>query len=237
MRAAGILDDINLDWDDNYAMLVKYIEIYNGLPSSKSLDEEIARLGTWCVYQRTRNRQGVLAADKIERLQTVGFWETTSLDTKWFEICDTVKEYIVKTHHLPVLPYIKGKVNFKTQSQLGNWCRAQVRAQKSGKLSPRKQQLLDEMKFWDHVSDILVSSNEWREKQKNIRWNEKLEEVKAFKKREKRLPSQCAEGDEKKLGIWIHHQRTAYKAEKLNEAQVKKLIAIGIIKTLPKAEQ
>jgi len=101
-------------------------------------------------------------------------------------------------------------------SQLGSWVKSQRQLYKKNKLSPERIKLLNEIGF------------EW-ECRKVVGWNERLEELKAYKL----LNGNCnisTYGKTSKnvqLGNWVENQRTAYKKGKLSSEQIESMNGIG----------
>ena len=97
-------------------------------------------LGGWVNKQRHVKRQGKLSEERIKLLEKIGFiWEP--LKQQWQDYYKELKQYIKDNGHA-LVP--------QSHPTLGIWTAKQRQAKKSGKLSQKKIQLLEDIGFiWD----------------------------------------------------------------------------------------
>ena len=131
-----VWDPLETDWLEKYQALVLYAE-ENG---NSDIPQRHSTLGDWVTKQRRAYKNNKLPIDKIDLLNKVAFtWDP--LEKEWRNKYEQLKEYI-KSHG-------DTRVPAKHQT-LGNWVSVQRKNMKSGDLSERRIQLLNEIGFiWD----------------------------------------------------------------------------------------
>ncbi|KAJ1450291.1 helicase associated domain-containing protein, partial [Pelagophyceae sp. CCMP2097] len=100
------------------------------------------KLGSWTSTQRLARKAGKLSAERIERLESVGFvWDTPATD--WNAHFDQLAAYRAAEGH-SVVP-----TKFVTAdgNKLGSWVSMQQLARKEGKLSPERIERLEAVGF------------------------------------------------------------------------------------------
>ena len=215
---AGLFKHTRITWNASYEMLKQFIQHNHGMPSSKSTNALEARLGTWSAYQRSRHRKGQMDPLQEQKLKEIGFWDYTSLDKQWFDTYNRVKTYYNETGYLPSRCSIKLPIEGASHALLKAWCIRQEA--RFDTLSDEKKMLLEKINF---------TKLQKAERNKTI-WFSTLSEVIAFRKSNGKLPSQYhSEGVEKKLGIWLQHQKAAYKNNQLSNSKRIALINSGVL--------
>jgi len=108
----------------------------------------LAQLGQWVGYQRTSYRKEKLAADRISRLESVGFaWNQN--DENWMKMYNRLLIY--KNEHEDC----NVPEGYNRDPKLGCWVkkkRNQHNDDNTGthKLSPKKLQLLNDINFFEY---------------------------------------------------------------------------------------
>ena len=126
----------------------------------------------------------------------------------WHSVYDLLKEYIEKFKILPARNTLYKGYN------LGTWLNTQRQLLYNSKLSKDKVKLLNDMNVFDSSRDGL--------------WHQNYRLVKEYKKKYKKLPSARTIYKDKKIGLWLSTQKTAYKRRKLSAYKINLLIKIGV---------
>jgi hypothetical protein len=134
------------NWDRQFAHLQQYREENpNRWPERDEEYPKGNKLGVWYQTQRTRYRKGKLAADRIERLRSVGF-SFESLENKNWERWNTqyrlLCEFQAKHNRSPYWTE-----EYPDGNRIGNWCLTQRRALRTGRLEQQREVLLREIGF------------------------------------------------------------------------------------------
>lgn len=105
-----------------------------------------------------------------------------------------------------------------TEASLGRWLARQRYALSQGRLDDVRQRQLDELGEWRQPARTYRDAK---------RWKLSLEDLVTFRSRSNRLPSYKHYSDEaeRRLGIWLHHQRQAASAGTLTSQRVADLDA------------
>jgi hypothetical protein len=157
-------------------------------------------------------KKGELPADKIERLERLGF-EWFPYEADWEAMFGTLTAY--KQAH--------GDCNvpnrWKDNPELGVWCSTQRYAYNKNKQSTDRVKRLEQLGFeWNPLKDV------WDES-----WEEKFAALTAYKQvhGDCNVPWQWK--NDPKLGTWCDHQRRGYKNDKLSADHVKRLEQLGFV--------
>lgn len=176
---AECLDSLGMSWDEWYGELLAYKEKHGGFRVSAS---QQTGLGSWVSNQRTNFHNGVLEADRIHRLNEIGFvWDL--LELQWEE---RFKELMVyEAEH--------GSMNVPQRwpGGLGSWINNQRQDEKNGELPLTRKERLNSIDFiWNPI--------EWN-------WNKRYQELSAYKDAHGNLD--VTYGDESGLNSWMKLQR------------------------------
>ena len=159
-------------------------------------------LGQWVSTQRKRKSEGMLSDERIHLLDDIGFvWD--QFEQEWQENYRHLKQYADANGNTSVA---------HDHPMLGNWISLQRTVRKTGKLSSKRIQLLDEIGFiWD---------------QRDYEWQEKYALVKQYldENGDAKIPARHPT-----LGKWISTQRYEKKKGQLTDERIQLLDAIGII--------
>ena len=165
-------------------------------------------LGTWCHTQRGAYKDNRLSADRIKRLEQLGFkWDL--LVVTWEEMYAELSTY-KQTHSDSNVP-----AGWKDNPKLGMWCGKQRQAYRKNDLSPDQIKRLDQIGFvWDLIVDY---------------WGEMYAALSAYKQIHGDCHVPAGWKDNPKLGSWCANQRTRYKNRKLSADRVKRLEQLGFV--------
>ncbi|GMH85539.1 hypothetical protein TrST_g10508 [Triparma strigata] len=209
-----VWDPLAAGWEENFQELVEYKKAKGDcLVPNKFETIEGVKLGRWVGTQREAYKKGNLSAEKIKRLEDVGFvWDP--LEVEWEENFQALMNY-KKEEGDCLVPF-----DLKTVegTKLGNWVANQRNAyKKKGKLSADRLGMLEEVGFvWDPYEAA---------------WEENFQSLVNYKKEEGDCLVQATfktvEG--LTLGSWVSGQRVAYKNGKLSADRVEMLEEIGFV--------
>ena len=132
----------NKKWEQTFNLMVEFKDEYGRLPYSFETFKHV-NLGTWCAYQRVRNKKNLLEQSRIDALNSIGFiWDLD--EYLWMCKYNLLKEYIEEFGKQPSVRTVYKDVN------LGAWCMVQRgcdRGYFKGKLTEERVQLLDKINF------------------------------------------------------------------------------------------
>ena len=182
-----------LDWEENYAKVKAYLEVYNRYPVQKSENKTEKRLSRWCTNQRTLYRKGTLQKhpDKIKKLEEINFeWHTPRY---WERMYMKFKVFLEDYNKYPraVTDDNKEKILYK-------WLKNQMRDYRNGTLQ----------KHPDRIKKLEYINFEWDTS--SAQWEEMYEKYAAFKRKHNREPRFVGDEIERKLARWCGVQRSNY---------------------------
>jgi len=190
--------EIDMDefWEENRQKVMAYKKKEGEIPSYSQ-----GSLGRWCDTQRQNYKKGKLSSERIAALESIeGWYWEIDLDKLWEE------------NRQKVIAYKKKEGEFPPQKQgpLGIWCSTQRKNYKKGKLSSERIAALESIEGWYWEIDM----DEF--------WEENLQQVIAYKKKEGEFPPQ----KQGSLGTWCNQQRQNYKKGKLSPERIAALESI-----------
>lgn len=210
-RQIDQLDSISFCWDHDAA---QWEEAFDALKAfhkheghckvAQLFSTNGLKLGSWVARQRqTRNS---LSADKISRLNQLGFiWDPFA--EQWEEAFEALKIFHKREGHCRVVA--QSVIN---GFRLGSW--VSLQRSKKSQLSADQIDRLDSLGFtWDPHAQL---------------WEESFLALQKFRKREGHCRvSQSFEADGVKLGAWVSKQRQ--KKSSLSPDRIKRLNSLGFI--------
>jgi len=130
---------LDATWKEMFAVLSSYKQIHGDCNVPVEWLEN-PELGQWCYVQRRTFRKNKISAERIQRLEQLGFvWER--LETRWDEMFAALSSY-KQTY---------GNCNVSTTSKefqkLGQWCSGQRKTYKENRLPPARVQRLEQLGF------------------------------------------------------------------------------------------
>jgi len=211
-------------WDERLQELTKY-RAGNGSCNVPNKWKGNPALGKWVnaqrQYYRTKNegKPSSLTAERIARLEAIGFeWTLRSL-TPWDSRLEELKDYKAEHGHVQV------PQKDKTHKGLARWVdtqRQQHRLKKEGK----KSQITD-----DRIAKLDDIGMKWVVTDPHS-WETRYQELKEYKARTGDCNVPMRKG-QPQLGEWVGQQRKAYKLKKeekqsaMTEERMEKLNKIG----------
>ena len=184
-------------WEDRLAEVAAFKE-KNGHCEIPLNYPDNPKLGRFVNSMRTQRNSGRLAADRIAKLDALGFaWGTSGRE----EVAGEGITRAWKTRFDELLQYKQthGNCNVPTEwrenPQLGHWVSHQRGFWKRGTLHPERQRWLDKIGF------------DWRSGDSKDAWLIRFEQLKAYKQRfgDWHVPRKWKENPQ--LGMWVALQR------------------------------
>jgi len=126
-------------WKQMYQELVEYHQAYGDCNVPRYYSEN-RQLAIWVYGQRQRNNRGNLDAEKIEKLDELGFSWNPDQDF-WDKMYDALVEYKEKYGHCNV------PQKYSSNPQLATWVSSQRRSMKKDRLSPERIKKLNQLGF------------------------------------------------------------------------------------------
>ena len=211
--AIGIQEYRSQNWYENLNTVKEYMDLNDKLPSSKSNNCKIKRMGIWCTTQRSnyKNNKHTMKNEEIKRS-----WEEFIKDEKykhyfktneelWHENLNTVKEYMDLNETLPSKTSKDNKI--KT---LGMWYSRQDQNYKNNKQIMKNE---DIKRSWEDF----IKDEKYKHyfKTNEELWHENLNTVKEYMDLNETLPSKTSKDNKiKTLGMWYSRQDQNYKNNK-----------------------
>jgi hypothetical protein len=126
-------------WKQMYQELVEYHQAHGDCNVPRDYSEN-PQLATWVGGQRQRNNRGNLDAEKIEKLDELGFsWNPK--EDQWNQMLDTLVAYKEELGDCNV------PRKYSSNPQLATWVSSQRRSMKKDRLSPERIKKLNQLGF------------------------------------------------------------------------------------------
>ena len=206
------LDALGFEWDP-YATL--WEEMFTRLARYKKQAgdcnvpdkwEEDPQLATWIGNQRHRRKSGSLSADRIQRLEALGFeWELDA--ARWEEMFSCLVQFKERHGHCNVPD------KWRENAQLGSWVKHQRHFRKRNHLSA------------DHIQRLEALGFEWE--LGATRWEEMFARLFRYKDRNGHCNVPKKWEKDPQLGGWVSKQRLNAKQGRLLAKYVQRLEALG----------
>jgi hypothetical protein len=205
-------------------------------PPSTLVHSDGFRLGAWMAQQRHRYRNGRLAPERIEALESAGItWEFTtrrlSLDVtaRWWARLDAVAAFAARTGSAP-------RVTDRDQDgfNLGDWLCRQREALADQRLTADQVAALDALPFTWRIAD---DSGRWRPDDEVFR--QRVEALAAYAAAHGHAnpPQQYRTPDGYALGQWLADQRWYRRQGRLAEHREQALSDLGVAWNPPRTRR
>jgi hypothetical protein len=203
-------------WEDRLEDLAKF-KAKHGHCDVPFEYPEIPKLGQFVNNTRNQRRDGKLSADRIAKLEALGFaWSSSKyrigedgMNAAWKSRFDELRHY-KQTYGNCEVPS-----NWKENTPLANWVSAQRRLKKSGELHPERVKLLEEIGFtWELASP-------------RQSWETRYAELLQFRKIHGNCDVPSNYPENMALGAWVYKQRQNKKSGKLSPEQEQLLNEAG----------
>jgi hypothetical protein len=196
-------------WEQMFAALTAYKQAHGNCNVPHRWKDH-PTLGKWCGTQRRNYNDNKLSADRVKRLEQIGFvWDplTIAWDETWEEMYAALTAY-KQTHGDCNVPAI-----WKDNFQLGHWCSRQRTFHKKTKLSTDQIKRLEQLGFmWDPLTAA---------------WEEMFAALTVYKRARGDCDVPQRWESNPKLASWCANQRTRYKKRKLPADCIKRLERLG----------
>jgi superfamily II DNA or RNA helicase len=204
-------------WEDRLAEVAAFKAKHGHCEMPMNMPDN-PKLGRFVNNMRTQRNSGRLSADRIAKLDALGFaWGSSSRE----EVAGAGINRAWKKRFDELLQYRNAHGNCDVPNewcenpQLGHWVNHQRGFYKRGKLHPERQRRLDEIGF------------DWHSDSRLEEWATRFAQLKAYKDRfgNCRVPVKWQENPQ--LGKWVAKQRHELKKGRLSPEKVQMLHEIG----------
>jgi len=193
-----------LHWEKMFAAFKQYKKDHGTVQFVNK--KEYKSLGDWIVQQRQLRAKGVLAHDRVRRLEALGFlWANTLLSTLWMRKYEELIQLKKKHGHLNFSP--------AKHRQMVTWIRKQRARKKLGRISDEQLQLLNKIGFT------------WEDNRQS-RWDKSYQRLAQYKKVHGTV--QVKETLDSGLFRWLSKQRQKNKTGSLPAERVQRLKKLGV---------
>jgi hypothetical protein len=204
----GVHVHVQEPWNTMYQRLVAYKDEHKTTVVSKSID---SKLCTWIAMQRLSKKKSRLSSERIALLDSIEFvWEIRSMegwDEMYLRLC-TYREQ----HDSTDVPQ-----RYDQDRALGIWVRTQRASCKNGSVPEQRLKLLNSIDF------MLESQHS------PIRWDKMYRRLCTYREQHNSTEVPKEYDQDRKLGNWVHSQRTAYKKGELLQQREDLLNEIGFV--------
>jgi hypothetical protein len=189
-------------WNEFFEALSAYKLAYGNCNVPRGWPKN-SKLATWCAHQRNEYQKGKLSADRIQRLNELGF-KWNPFDAAWERMFAALSAYKQAQGDCDV------PQRWESNRELGTWCGTQRRIYKTHELSVDRAQRLEQLGFvWDQLASA---------------WEEMFAALLACQQKygDCTVPNNMPE-----LSLWCSRQRSAYKNNELPSERIKRLEGVG----------
>ena len=198
-------DPFSSDWDRLYNVLVAY-KAEHGDCRVPAIYKNLKELGIWVSNQRSAYSTGTLNAERISKLQALGFeWDPFNSD--WERLFMELEDY--KNNHGDCLV----PQRFKENKTLGAWVNIQRLKRSKGSLSIDRIARLDALSFeWDPLSSD---------------WERSFSALTNHYSKYGNCRVSSHSENYRELGYWVSRQRKFYSNRTLSQERISRLEALG----------
>jgi len=218
-------------WERRYAELVAYAHEHGDTNVSKS---ENKMLNHWRDVQRQFRKKGTLSAERIARLDEIGFeWEASHMMgmereaaqvQAWEERLERLRAFHARCGHTQM------PQGWPEDRELGTWVSTQRRAKSHGYLLPEREARLEELGFdWQPVKARMRIARRERNYPATLKvlWEQRYAELVAFHEEHGHCRVPTKKPEVQALCKWCYSQRHFRRDGKLLAERVAKLDALG----------
>ena len=200
-----IWDPHTAAWEEQFAELIKFIEVHNHSNVPKEYPKNPA-LGAWISKQRKLFNQNKLSTERIERLEKIGMLWNPRL-SRWDKNYNELASFKSQYGHFNILKVHPEKTNFD------HWMKTQRVVYKSGKLSIERIEKLEAIGFiWDPI---------------DTEWESFFIALCEFKNNTGHCKVPARYSLNKKLGSWVSLIRASFHEGRLPDDKINRLESIG----------
>jgi len=195
---AECLESLGISWDERFGELLAYKNAHGHVLVPKT---GLTALDVWVSLQRQTQKSGGLSAERVRRLDEIGF-EWDPLEKAWEAKFNEMVAY--KAEHGDT------NVSQNYSNDLCEWVATQRKNKKNEKLLPERERRLNEIGFvWDALEDA---------------WESKFTELVAYKAKHGNLEVAATLLG---LGAWVANQRQNLRRGILSSERKAQLDGIG----------
>ncbi len=207
---------LNEHWERRFQELLKYKERFGDCQVPVRWKDN-APLGHWVEIQRAWHRQGKVRADRVKRLEEIGFqWAVApyfngSRKDHWEKRCAELEDYKKRFGHYDV------PTNWPENPDLSKWVMRQRHEMLFGPISEDRKRLLEAVGFARERTHTYL---------KDL-WDRRFQELLAYKSRfgHCNVPARWKENTP--LGHWVEVQRAFRRKGKLGAERIRRLDEAG----------
>jgi len=219
-KYSNVLDPVQ-DWKNKHQKMCLYIDKLGKRPSFDSKDKEEKRLGKWVAHQKENyDQRGTEFSKKIMKTnpEIWNIWKNMLSNEKYSNVLDPVQDW--KNKHQKMCLHIdklgkrpSDKSKDQEEKRLGKWVTHQKENYDQRGTEFSKQIMKTNPEIWNIWTNMLSD-----EKYSNVlvlnpvqNWkNNHIKMCEFIEKKGKSPSSSSKEPIEKRLGIWIGHQKKNY---------------------------
>lgn len=190
-------------WDYMFERLKSFMEVNKRIPNRKD-----GELGIWRNKQCQNYRDGILTPTHASKLQSIGI--KLKIKKEWGEWYETLKKFIKDKKREP-------RSKNKEESAVYSWLHRQRQEYKEGKLEEYQIIALKDLKISLEYSSYEIAEED--------RFYSKLEKVKQYVKKHKKLPKIK---ENQVLYNWINGEKQKIREGTIKPERIKQLAELGI---------
>jgi superfamily II DNA or RNA helicase len=203
---AMLVKALGVPWDQWFGRAMAFRTSHGHLSIDRA-DRGNGDLARWMDKQRQLRRRGLLSADRIDQLDSLGF-DWAPRDRTWEPMMAALVAFKEKYGHCRV-PFA-----YAANPQLGVWLDGRRQAQKRGKLSADRAAILENLGVeWDT---------------KDAAWRRACAVLEAYREREGHCDVPYAHSEGVALGAWLEKQRRDRSRGRLLPERLATLDALGV---------
>jgi len=223
----ALLDELGLTWqsrevgtwEDRLAEVAAFKAIH-GHADMPTVFPENPKLGNFVNAMRTQRKRGTLSAERIAKLDAIGFaWGSSRKAAVMLGEQMVSEAWKSRFDELVTYKQAHGNCDVPTEwtqnQRLANWVSMQRQTKKRDALPEAQIKLLDEIGF------------NWRADHDRQSWEVRYAELLTFKEEHGHCDVSVRNPDNPSLGLWVANQRSNKKRGKLTLEQVQLLDEVG----------
>jgi superfamily II DNA or RNA helicase len=197
-------------WERNFRALAAFAGREGHIRVPTRHREDNLNIGSWLGLQRAAAREGMLSDERLKRLEALPGWTVDPKVEAWETGLRALERYVERVGNAQVPPgHVEDSLN------LGGWVRIRRQEGREGRLPVERRRRLEAVPGWTW------SLNE-------AAWGLAYERLRRYAEQEGHAspPNKHRAPDGFLLARWVENQRSAFRAGKLDDAQVRQLQAL-----------
>jgi hypothetical protein len=193
-------------WNKRYGQLAAFFERFGhcNVPGTWPENPTLAR---WCTSQRKAQKLGCLRAERMAKLDALGFiWGQRVPNWSWEKKFRALEQFKLDHGHCNV-------PERQPSLALAHWISGLRKSRMEGRLTLSTEQIrrLDALGFrWEPL---------------RAKWKTRMQELERFKL----THGHCNVPTGTLLGYWIHNQRQSFRKDQLSPEKIQRLDAVGFV--------